>query len=638
MQYWIGFLSAIMDWCYGLAGNYGMAIILFTFVSKLLILPVTIWTYFNSIKMVKIQPDINRLKVRYYGQNDIIAEKQTELQKKAGYHPLLSTIPLIIQLFLLMGVVEVIKAGIAKGDIDMSFGPVNLGMIPAQQGVSFIWVPIVAGLASLVLCLVQDKFDVLQSSQSLGNKIFTMAVSVGLSLYLGFFVFVGTVLYWVASNLLVVLQLFIMNMAVRPKRFIDYDALNKSKAELASIKGTGKKKGEGFFSANKRRERSDYKRFFKVVNKHLVFYSESNGFYKYFKGYIEYILKHTKLTIHYITSDPDDNIFAMSKEQPRIRPYYIGENRLITLMMKMDADIVVMTMPDLDTFHIKRSYIRKDIEYIFVQHGMGSNNLTFRKGATDHFDTIFCAGEHQYEEEIQAQKAYGLPARNILKIGYPLIDDIKEAYDARAGASVNTPREKPMILIAPSWQNDNIIDLCLDELLGKLKDGGYNIIVRPHPQEVRIKTEKINQLVEKYKDNPDITIQTDFTSNNPVMEADLVITDWSDIACEYSFTTFKPVLYINTPMKVMNPDWKDLPVEPINIYLRDKIGQNLDTDELDKTKETVDYLLNHKDEYKKKIEELYQRFVYNHGTSAEEGAKYIIKSLQEKIAKRKTNS
>lgn len=113
-------------------------------------------------------------------------------------------------------------------------------------------------------------------------------------------------------------------------------------------------------------EKTDYKRFFKITNKHLVFYSERSGFYKYFRGIIEYILTNTNLTIHYVTSDPKDQIFEMARTQDKIKPYYIGDRKLITLMMKMDADVVVMTMPDLENFHIKRSYIRKDIEYIFI--------------------------------------------------------------------------------------------------------------------------------------------------------------------------------------------------------------------------------------------------------------------------------
>ena len=40
----------------------------------------------------------------------------------------------------------------------------------------------------------------------------------------------------------------------------------------------------------------------------LVFYSESNGFYKYFKDMIEYVCKNSEIVIHYVTSDPKDDI------------------------------------------------------------------------------------------------------------------------------------------------------------------------------------------------------------------------------------------------------------------------------------------------------------------------------------------
>jgi len=43
---------------------------------------------------------------------------------------------------------------------------------------------------------------------------------------------------------------------------------------------------------------------------------------------------------HSITSDPEDQIFALAEKEDKIRAYYIGEKRLITLMMKMDADVV----------------------------------------------------------------------------------------------------------------------------------------------------------------------------------------------------------------------------------------------------------------------------------------------------------
>ena len=619
-----------MNWCYDLCSDYGLAIILFTFFTKIILLPVSIWVYFDSLKMVKIQPDLNFLKVKYYGQKDMIAEKQAKLFKKMNYHPMASTIPTIIQLILLMGVVGVIRQGIENPLIDMSFGPVDLGATPSKVGLSLIWSPIIAGISSWILCLVMNASNVLQAEQSNLNKYGTMALSVGLSLYLGWFVFVGTAFYWVCSNLMAVLQLYILNAIIRPRRYIDYDRLEESRKALASIQNVGKTKKDSKYYENKRREKADYKKFFSVVNKHLVFYSESNGFYKYFKGFIEHILKKTNLTIHYITSDPSDNIFSLAEKEPRIRPYYIGENRLITLMMKMDADVVVMTMPDLENYHIKRSYVRDDVEYVFVQHGMGSNNLTLRKGYGDHFDTEFLAGPHQKEEVLETEKVYGTGCRNLIEVGYPVIDEMREKYDSAA----HVENERKKILIAPSWQSENIIDSCLEEILDGLKGHGYSITVRPHPQEVRLKQDYMVSLKEKYESNKDVEIQTDFSSNNPILEADLLITDWSDISWEYAFTTRNPVLFIDTPMKIMNPEYQKLDTIPINIVLRDKLGRRLGTDELDKVHETVDYLIDHKEDYHKQIEDIANEYLYNLGYSAQVGGDYLINAVIKKVSEK----
>ena len=46
--------------------------------------------------------------------------------------------------------------------------------------------------------------------------------------------------------------------------------------------------------------------------------------------------------------------------------------------------------------------------------------------------------------------------------------------------------------------------------------------------------------------------------NSTIFEADLMITDWSGIAYEYAYTTCKPVLFIDTPMKIMNPEYKKI--------------------------------------------------------------------------------
>ena len=630
----ISALEGIMNGCYAICHNYGWAIVLFTFLSKVVLIPVSVWVQKNSIKMVRMQPEINYLKAKYYGDRDTIAEEQAKIYKREGYNALASLIPLVIQIVLLMGLIEVIKAGMHNPDIRMDFYGIDLSRVPSAVGIQLVYSPLIAGFSAWLLCVAQNASNVLQAEQSKANKYGTMLLSVGLSLYLGWFVSIGVALYWVASNLFAIVQLYILNWLINPADYVDYEQLEKSKQALAQIEELGQTTRKLFGDENSKREKADYKRFFSVVNKHIVFYSEGSGFYKYFKGTIEYLLKNTNIIIHYITGDPDDMIFELARNQERIHPYYIGEKRLITLMMKMDADIVVMTMPDLENYHIKRSYVRKDIEYIYIPHGMDSLNLTMRTGSMDHYDTVFCVGRHQKDEIRETEKVYGLEAKTLVEWGYTLLDEMREDYHKLEEKAVQSSKQKK-ILIAPSWQEGNIVDTCLDLILDNLGNRGYQITVRPHPQHVRHRKEYMEQLKHRYADNADIVIQTDFSSNSTVFEADLMITDWSGIAYEYAYTTQKPVLFINTPMKVMNPEYQKIDVVPLNISLRSEIGSSLDLNCLNEIGTYVEQLLDRKDVYYDKIGAFIREYVYNLGCSASVGGQYIVKSLQDKIRARK---
>ena len=676
-----------MLFCYNIFTNYGIAIILFTLFSKIVLLPISIWVQKNSIKMVKMQPDINKIKIKYFGDKDKIADEQADLYKKEKYNAFASLIPLVIQILLLLGLVEVINHPITyisqvpeetsaklveialseHSDVDPESSSIELvvfndikenknieeysNIINEETrnnikninmkflGFDLTWVavsvkgiawliPIIAGISAWLLCVAQNAINVLQAEQSKANKYGMMAFSVGLSLYLGCFVAAGVALYWVFSNLFAIIQQVLLNMAINPKKYVDYEELEKSTKELKEMEKANKVK---MTPEQKKKEKEDYKKFFSIVNKHLVFYSESNGFYKYYKDVIEYLLENTNITIHYITSDYNDKIFELEKKNNQIKAYYIAERKLITLMMKMEADIVVMTMPDLETYHIKRSYLKKDIEYIYLPHGQGSTNLTLRYEATKHYDTIFCTGKHQYDEEKEFNKIYNRN-RKLIKAGYPLLDNMVKDYKG----SKKTNKQKT-ILIAPSWQKDNIIDLCLDEVLETLKGHDYKVVVRPHPQQVRHAKERFEQLKEHYKNDKTIEIQTDFSKNNTVFESDILITDWSDISTEFAFTTKKPVIFIDTPMKIMNPEYEKMKIKPFNIWIRDEIGELVKVDQVKKIDKVVENMLKSKKKYEKKIESIVDEYVYNLGDSAEVEAKYIIESLQEHIKKGKEN-
>ena len=80
------------------------------------------------------------------------------------------------------------------------------------------------------------------------------------------------------------------------------------------------------------------------------------------------------------------------------------------------------------------------------------------------------------------------------------------------------------------------------------------------------------------------------------------MTDWSGIAYEYAFTTKKPVLFVDTPMKVMNPEYQKIDTVPINIWMRDVIGDRLDPTKTEETESKVRNLLEQKDAYHDRIE------------------------------------
>lgn len=683
-------LGTIMSFCYSIFKNYGIAIIMFTLISKVILLPISVWVQKNSIKMVKMQPDINKIKINYFGDNDKIADETAKLYKKEKYNAFISLIPLFVQIVLLVGLVEVInkpltyilnvpeeevtmlKEDLLESDksispesssielmivkdiknnniekystitsttvnhvkeLDLKFLTFDMSWIAEREMGIAILIPIIAALSALIMCIGQNKMNVLQHEQSNLNKWGMVILSVGLSLYLGFFVPAGVALYWTFSNLFAILLQWLLNIWINPKKYVNFEELEKAQKELKELASLDKKNKRTKEQIKK--EKEDYKKFFKVANKHLVFYSESNGFYKYFKGIIEYLLKHTNIVIHYITSDYNDNIFKLEKENNKIKAYYIGEKKLITLMMKMDADVVVMTMPDLDSYHIKRSYIRKDIKYVFIPHGIDSINLTQRYKSINAYDVFFACGKYQRLEAEKTYELFGLN-RKIYDWGYSLLDDMISEYEESKN---NIQSKTKSILIAPSWQKDNICDLCLDELLDNLKENkNYEITVRPHPQEVRHMKEKFEMLKEKYKDNKNIIIQTDFSSNDTIFRADILITDWSSIGYEYAYTTKKPVIFIDTPMKIMNPNYKDIDTDPINIWSRNIIGKSLKITELSKINETINYLLNNGDKYEKDIKNLLEDSIYNLGNSAEKGAGYIIECIQEQIEERKKNN
>ena len=691
-------LGVLMRWCWLLVKDYGVAILLFTLATKVVLLPVSVWIHKNSILMVKIQPSVNFLKAEHYGDMDTIADEQAKLFKREKYHPMLSLIPLAVQIILLMGVVQIIyhpleylfsfdsatigavadwlgvsaedsslqlriidavregrltaeavipgvdSAVLADmvsrvADFKLVFLGVDLATVPADVWGAYLAVPAVAGASSWLLCFTQNRSNVIQHEQGALSKYGLMAVSVGISLYLGCFVPAGIALYWIASNLFSIVQMYALNAAINPKKYVDYDALEKSRAALAEIEALDEKnKKDPDYRKNRAREKADYKRFFGIVNKKLVIYAEKSGFYKYFEGLIRELTRRSNITIHYVTNDPNDVIFEVAKENTQIKPYYIGVKKMIPLMMRLEADMVVMTTPDLDKFYLKRSIMQKDVEYVYVPHDSMSVHMGFREGALDAFDTVFCAGPHTEREIRETEEVYGLPEKTLVRFGYPLVDKLIEAGEAeRASHKTGGRRE---ILIAPSWNEDNLLDSCVDVLIDGLMCEDYHITVRPHPEYVKRYGARMNAIVERFADKvgEGLSFELDFSGNRSIYSADLLITDWSGISVEYCFATKRPAIFVNTKMKVLNPNWQKIKSTPVEISLRSIVGVAVEKEELSNISEIAADLFARGGEYEERIEKTLDEFLFNIGTAERAGADYILSSLARKAEARKANS
>ncbi|MBN2440741.1 MAG: CDP-glycerol glycerophosphotransferase family protein [Spirochaetales bacterium] len=375
------------------------------------------------------------------------------------------------------------------------------------------------------------------------------------------------------------------------------------------------------------KEISDTKRFKNLPSssREIVFYSESPIYYNYYEDIISYILETATAQICYITSELYDPVFQ--KQNDRFKVFYI-KNLVAPLIRELDAKVLIMTMPDLERFHIKRSIYK--VNHLYLYHAIVSTHMVYRKGAFDHYDTLLCVGSHHIEEIRKTEEIYNLPPKTLIEAGYPRLERIYKDHQTYDSGDTKPRHDRNYILIAPSWSDQNIIETYADELISHLMKLGdsYTIVLRPHPQFLRSKYKFVLDLKKKYKEYENIIIEIDLVSDTTIHSATVLITDWSGIAFEYAFGTERPVLFLDTPRKVYNPEYEKLGIEPLIVKLRNKIGKSVPIDELSTIDKVLLSLIYEKNEYRKKIIEYRNTYIFNWGKSVEVCGKTIINLCQ----------
>ena len=366
-----------------------------------------------------------------------------------------------------------------------------------------------------------------------------------------------------------------------------------------------------------------------IDERSIVFYSESSVIlYPYVEEIIQE-LQNRDQKICYLTSRKDDPILQNKNEN--IRVFYIGDSEIqkMNFFLKLKAGVLIMTMPDLGSYHIKRSK-EFPVHYVYTFHSMNSTHMEFQKTAFDQFDSIFCVGSYQIQELRATEKLYNLKQKNLVECGYGLLDKLIKLKSSFAEKGNLLKNNKKNILIAPSWGKHNLLESMGAELVKILLDGGYHVTVRPHPMTVKKSPKIIKQILEKFEKNPDFLLDTNTSSFEQLFSSYALITDWSGIGYEYAFVCERPVIYVDVPKKAHNKEYEKIGLVPFEINIRNQIGEIIAIQNIETIPERIEFLYSNDNNFENKIQKIRNDSIFNIGESGKVTANEIIRIIGEK--------
>ena len=370
------------------------------------------------------------------------------------------------------------------------------------------------------------------------------------------------------------------------------------------------------------------KNFFKFIKiqskKEIIFYSEGSHDTIYYKKIIQILDKKYKNKILILTSEKKDIAFELVSNF--IDTLYIGDGFFRTIaFMIVKVKIFVMSVPDLDNFYLKKNKFTKT-RYIYIFHSTSSSNAAYNKKAFDNYDYIFCRGPHHKSEIQENEIINSLSKKKLIKHGCPVFDEIATKK------LVLQKKNLKKILIAPSWNRENelIEKEFLISLISKLLELNFNVTLRLHPMTLRRKLKRVNAILLKFSDSKKFNFSYKMENKNIIKEHDILVTDWSGIAWEFTLMLGKITFFIDTNKKIMNSAYYRFKNKAIEIELRNKIGYLIKNYNLNK--------LIHKISSKNLLSEFYnqkwkninfyrKKLYYNKWNSSNIAAKEINKIL-----------
>ena len=122
ISFFANIFGYILNWIYNVIGNYGWAIIIFSIIIKLILLPISIKQQKTMQKNNKLQEKMKEIKVKYKNNPEKQTEATMALYKEENMSPFSGCLSAIVQIILLFAVFYLVKSPLTymkKVDVDI---------------------------------------------------------------------------------------------------------------------------------------------------------------------------------------------------------------------------------------------------------------------------------------------------------------------------------------------------------------------------------------------------------------------------------------------------------------------------------------------------------------------------------------
>ncbi len=165
-------IGYLLSWIYKLVGNYGIALIILTFIVKLALYPLYAKQIKSTANMSEMSEKSQEIQRRYANDRDKMNEEMQKLYAESGFNPMSGCLPMLIQFPIIMGLFALLRNPMRYMSSDtMMFANHESFLWIKDLAQPDMWIlPIAAGLATFFAFSMNQAMTMQQPGASAGQN------------------------------------------------------------------------------------------------------------------------------------------------------------------------------------------------------------------------------------------------------------------------------------------------------------------------------------------------------------------------------------------------------------------------------------------------------------------------------------